>query len=53
MNVYYYAPKDDPYHRKLWQEPGATTAALQAAFLTAEGDLEGRAPAPVVAGGRP
>ncbi len=21
MNVYYYAPKDDPYHRKLWQEP--------------------------------
>jgi hypothetical protein len=21
MNVYYYAPKDDPYHRRLWQEP--------------------------------
>jgi len=21
MNVYYYAPKDDPYHRKLWKEP--------------------------------
>jgi len=21
MNVYYYAPKDDLYHRKLWQEP--------------------------------
>jgi hypothetical protein len=21
MNVYYYAPKDDPYHRKLWDEP--------------------------------
>jgi len=21
MNVYYYAPKDDPYHRTLWQEP--------------------------------
>ncbi len=21
MNVYYYAPKDDPYHRKLWREP--------------------------------
>jgi hypothetical protein len=21
MNVYYYAPKDDPYHRKLWQQP--------------------------------
>jgi len=21
MNVYYYAPKDDPYHRKLWAEP--------------------------------
>jgi len=20
MNVYYYAPKDDPYHRKLWRE---------------------------------
>lgn len=21
MNVYYYAPKDDPYHRKLWRDP--------------------------------
>ena len=21
MNVYYYAPKDDPYHRKLWRSP--------------------------------
>lgn len=21
MNVYFYAPKDDPYHRKLWREP--------------------------------
>lgn len=21
INVYCYAPKDDPYHRKLWQEP--------------------------------
>jgi beta-N-acetylglucosaminidase len=21
MNVYYYAPKDDPYHRKLWDRP--------------------------------
>jgi len=21
VNVYYYAPKDDPYHRKLWGEP--------------------------------
>ena len=21
MKVYYYAPKDDPYHRKLWREP--------------------------------
>ncbi len=21
MNVYYYAPKDDPYHRNLWREP--------------------------------
>jgi hypothetical protein len=21
MNVYYYAPKNDPYHRKLWREP--------------------------------
>ncbi len=21
MNTYYYAPKDDPYHRKLWREP--------------------------------
>jgi hypothetical protein len=21
MNVYYYAPKDDHYHRKLWREP--------------------------------
>jgi hypothetical protein len=21
LNVYYYAPKDDPYHRKLWREP--------------------------------
>jgi hypothetical protein len=21
MNVYYYAPKDDPYHRKLWRKP--------------------------------
>ena len=21
MNVYYYGPKDDPYHRKLWREP--------------------------------
>jgi hypothetical protein len=20
MNVYYYAPKDDPYHRKLWRD---------------------------------
>ena len=20
-NVYYYAPKDDPYHRKLWRDP--------------------------------
>lgn len=21
MNVYYYAPKDDPYHRNLWRKP--------------------------------
>ncbi|HYA25517.1 MAG TPA: beta-N-acetylglucosaminidase domain-containing protein [Terriglobales bacterium] len=21
MNVYYYGPKDDPYHRRLWREP--------------------------------
>jgi hypothetical protein len=21
MNVYYYAPKDDPYHRRLWDQP--------------------------------
>src|SRR5262247_2945033 len=21
MNTYLYAPKDDPYHRKLWTEP--------------------------------
>ncbi len=21
LNVYYYAPKDDPYHRKLWRDP--------------------------------
>jgi beta-N-acetylglucosaminidase len=21
MNVYYYAPKDDPYHRRLWRDP--------------------------------
>lgn len=21
MNVYYYGPKDDPYHRKLWRKP--------------------------------
>lgn len=21
MNAYYYAPKDDPYHRRLWREP--------------------------------
>ncbi|MFB3923334.1 MAG: beta-N-acetylglucosaminidase domain-containing protein [Terriglobia bacterium] len=21
MNVYYYAPKNDPYHRKLWRDP--------------------------------
>ncbi len=21
MNAYYYAPKDDPYHRKLWRDP--------------------------------
>ena len=21
MNVYYYAPKDDPYHRARWREP--------------------------------
>ncbi len=21
MNVYYYAPKDDPYHRRLWRQP--------------------------------
>lgn len=21
MNVYYYAPKDDPYHRRLWRRP--------------------------------
>jgi hyaluronoglucosaminidase len=29
MNVYYYAPKDDPYHRKLWREPYPTEAQDQ------------------------
>jgi hypothetical protein len=30
MNVYYYAPKDDPYHRELWREayPPAQMAKL-------------------------
>ena len=26
MNVYYYAPKDDPYHRKLWRDAYPTDA---------------------------
>ena len=25
MNVYYYAPKNDPYHRRLWREPYPST----------------------------
>ena len=29
MNVYHYAPKDDPYHRKLWREPYPTEAQGQ------------------------
>lgn len=29
MNVYYYAPKDDPYHRKLWREPYPAEAQRQ------------------------
>ena len=42
MNVYYYAPKDDPYHRKLWAEPyppdqmqhlGELAAAARANFV--------------------
>jgi len=33
MNVYYYAPKDDPYHRKLWREPYPPEAQQQLSEL--------------------
>ncbi|PYV15482.1 MAG: beta-N-acetylhexosaminidase, partial [Acidobacteria bacterium] len=33
MNVYYYAPKDDPYHRKLWREPYPPEEMAQLARL--------------------
>jgi hypothetical protein len=35
MNVYYYAPKDDPYHRKLWREPYPEEARQQLGDLVA------------------
>lgn len=34
MNVYYYAPKDDPYHRKLWREPYPPARMKQLGELT-------------------
>ena len=33
MNVYYYAPKDDPYHRKLWRDPYPPEAQQQLSEL--------------------
>ncbi len=33
MNVYYYAPKDDPYHRKLWRKPYPPTEMKRLAEL--------------------
>ena len=35
MNVYYYAPKDDPYHRKLWRQPYPVEAQQQLGELVA------------------
>jgi hypothetical protein len=35
MNVYYYAPKDDPYHRKLWRDPYPEEALQQLSDLVA------------------
>lgn len=34
MTVYYYAPKDDPYHRKLWGEPYPPAEVKRLAELT-------------------
>ncbi len=41
MNVYYYAPKDDPYHRKLWREPypPAPAAKLRELIHTARANF--------------
>ena len=33
MNTYYYAPKDDPYHRERWQEPYPETELADLAAL--------------------
>ncbi len=33
MNVYYYAPKDDPYHRRLWRKPYPPAAMRRLAQL--------------------
>lgn len=38
MNVYYYAPKDDPYHRKLWREPYPPEARQQLSGLVSAAD---------------
>lgn len=35
MNVYYYAPKNDPYHRKLWREPYPPEAQQRLSELAA------------------
>jgi hypothetical protein len=35
MNVYYYAPKDDPYHRKLWRQPYPVEAQQRLGELVA------------------
>ena len=41
MNVYYYAPKDDPYHRKLWQDhyPPAEMKRLRELVSTARANF--------------
>ena len=42
-NACFYAPKDDPYHRKLWREPYPPEALSRLRELKAEADGNGMA----------
>ena len=39
MNTYFYAPKDDPYHRERWQEPYPETELAQLSALVQFAEL--------------